>query len=75
MLSFQYDDNKEIMTIFDKGIETLRYQVACFDMSSILIKPVQRILKYPLLLNELMKVSNWQNKLFLNNVMNVSFCF
>ena len=53
---FQYEDNREIMKIFDKGIETLRMQVACFDMSSVLIKPVQRILKYPLILNELLKV-------------------
>ena len=30
-------------------------QVACFNMGSILIKPVQRILRYPLLLNELLK--------------------
>ena len=30
-------------------------QTNCFDISSILIKPVQRILKYPLLLNELIK--------------------
>ncbi|KAK0082994.1 hypothetical protein PV325_009538 [Microctonus aethiopoides] len=51
----KYEENKEIMTIFDKGIETLRHQVACFDMSSILIKPVQRILKYPLMLYELTK--------------------
>lgn len=47
------------MTVFSKGIETLRYQVACFDMSSILIKPVQRILKYPLILYELVKVSEY----------------
>lgn len=46
------------MKVFNKGIETLRYQVACFDMSSILIKPVQRILKYPLILYELVKVSD-----------------
>jgi len=46
------------MKVFNKGIETLRHQVACFDMSSILIKPVQRILKYPLMLYELIKVSN-----------------
>ncbi|OTF82247.1 dynamin-binding protein-like protein, partial [Euroglyphus maynei] len=30
-------------------------QTNCFDLSSIIIKPVQRILKYPLLLNELIK--------------------
>ncbi|KAK0162919.1 hypothetical protein PV327_006648 [Microctonus hyperodae] len=51
----KYEGNKEIMTIFEKGIETLRHQVACFDMSSILIKPVQRIVKYPLMLYELIK--------------------
>lgn len=49
------------MKVFNKGIETLRRQVACFDMSSILIKPVQRILKYPLMLYELIKVSNCIN--------------
>ncbi|KAJ8679503.1 hypothetical protein QAD02_015290 [Eretmocerus hayati] len=51
----KYEDNREIMKIFEKGVETLRMQVACFDMNSVLIKPVQRILKYPLILNELTK--------------------
>ncbi|KMQ96659.1 dynamin-binding protein [Lasius niger] len=51
----KYENNEEIMKVFNKGIETLRHQVACFDMSSILIKPVQRILKYPLMLYELIK--------------------
>lgn len=46
------------MKIFNRGIEALRHQIACFDMSSILIKPVQRILKYPLILYELIKVSD-----------------
>ena len=35
--------------------KTPHTQVACFNMGSILIKPVQRILKYPLMLNELIK--------------------
>ncbi|KAL0099016.1 hypothetical protein PUN28_020219 [Cardiocondyla obscurior] len=51
----KYENNEEIMKVFNKGIETLRRQIACFDMSSILIKPVQRILKYPLILYELIK--------------------
>ena len=42
--------------MLQKGVETLQSQVACFNMGSILIKPVQRILKYPLILNELIKV-------------------
>ncbi|XP_031837461.1 rho guanine nucleotide exchange factor 38 isoform X2 [Nomia melanderi] len=54
----KYETNEEIMTVFNKGIETLRSQVACFDMSSILIKPVQRILKYPLILYELVKCTD-----------------
>lgn len=57
----QYESNEEIMKVFNKGIETLRRQVACFDMSSILIKPVQRILKYPLMLYELIKVNKCIN--------------
>lgn len=54
----KYENNEEIMTVFNKGIETLRHQVACFDMSSVLIKPVQRILKYPLILYELVKCTD-----------------
>ncbi|OAD59449.1 Dynamin-binding protein [Eufriesea mexicana] len=54
----KYENNEEIMKVFNKGIETLRYKVACFDMSSILIKPVQRILKYPLILYELVKCTD-----------------
>lgn len=56
IFSLQYESVEEIQTLFNKGLETLRLQVACFDMGSILIKPVQRILKYPLILNELIKV-------------------
>lgn len=36
-------------------MEQLRTEISCFNMGSILIKPVQRILKYPLILNELLK--------------------
>ena len=33
----------------------IQRQTNCFDLASIVIKPVQRILKYPLLINELSK--------------------
>lgn len=33
----------------------IQEQTNCFDLASIVIKPVQRILKYPLLINELIK--------------------
>ena len=47
---------QETQKMLQKGVETLKSQVSCFNMGSILIKPVQRILKYPLILNELIKV-------------------
>jgi hypothetical protein len=55
-LCLQYEPDENIQRVFQKGLETLRLQIACFDMTSILIKPVQRIMKYPLILNELIKV-------------------
>ena len=39
----------------NQGLERIRIDIACFNLESILIKPVQRILKYPLILNELVK--------------------
>ena len=39
----------------NQGLERIRNDIACFNLESILIKPVQRILKYPLMLNELYK--------------------
>ncbi|GIY49775.1 dynamin-binding protein [Caerostris extrusa] len=38
-------------------VEIIKRQTNCFDLPAMLIKPVQRILKYPLLLNELLKVT------------------
>ncbi|XP_055933569.1 dynamin-binding protein-like [Argiope bruennichi] len=38
-------------------VEIMKRQTNCFDLPAMLIKPVQRILKYPLLLNELLKVT------------------
>ncbi|CAN8004345.1 unnamed protein product [Ixodes hexagonus] len=37
------------------GVERMQQETNCFDLPSVLIRPVQRILKYPLLLNELNK--------------------
>jgi hypothetical protein len=53
----KYESMPDVQKLLQKGVETLQSQVACFNMGSILIKPVQRILRYPLLLNELIKVS------------------
>ena len=53
----KYEQIPEVQKMLQKGVETLQSQVVCFNMGSILIKPVQRILKYPLMLNELIKVN------------------
>ncbi|XP_074599021.1 rho guanine nucleotide exchange factor 38-like [Brevipalpus obovatus] len=45
----------EARTILDEGLNQIKRETNCFDVPSLLIKPVQRILKYPLLLNELSK--------------------
>ena len=52
----RYDSDPGITRLLQRGVETIQAQVSCFNIGSILIKPVQRILKYPLILNELIKV-------------------
>ena len=52
----RYDSDPGISRLLQRGVETIQAQVSCFNIGSILIKPVQRILKYPLILNELIKV-------------------
>lgn len=54
---YQYETISEAQDYFSFQLEAMRQkQPAVFNLSSILIKPVQRIMKYPLLLNELVKV-------------------
>ena len=57
-LCYQYEKEPEIQAHFVQVLEIMQEQagVQVFDLGSVLIKPVQRILKYPLLLNELIKV-------------------
>ena len=52
----QYEENAEILEYFKAQLDVMRQSATVFDLGAILIKPVQRILKYPLLLNELIKV-------------------
>ena len=58
----KYETLPEIQRVLIQGVETLRNQISCFSMGSILIKPVQRILKYPLILNELLKCTENEHK-------------
>ena len=54
--NFQYESQPEVNKVLEDGVLTLREEIVCFNMGSVIIKPVQRILKYPLMLNELIKV-------------------
>ena len=54
----KYESAAETQKPLTYGLERIRNDIACFNLESILIKPVQRILKYPLILNELLKCSD-----------------
>ena len=51
----KYENSPDTQKHLNYGLERIRNDIACFNLESILIKPVQRILKYPLILNELLK--------------------
>ncbi|XP_077861889.1 uncharacterized protein LOC102808854, partial [Saccoglossus kowalevskii] len=53
----KYEDNPEIQEYINDGLAVVRQSTNCWDLASFLIKPVQRILKYPLLLNEMIRVT------------------
>ncbi|KAI1281850.1 Dynamin-binding protein [Halotydeus destructor] len=44
-----------IRQVLERSLKKIQEETNCFDIPSLLIKPVQRILKYPLLLSELAK--------------------
>ncbi|KAK3102404.1 hypothetical protein FSP39_011155 [Pinctada imbricata] len=51
----KYKEEPSISAFLQSQLDKLREKCVVFDLEAILIKPVQRILKYPLLLNELFK--------------------
>ncbi|XP_076307019.1 dynamin-binding protein-like isoform X2 [Tachypleus tridentatus] len=55
VLMEKYEDNQAVKIYINQGVMQMRAKTNCFDLSSVLIKPVQRILKYPLLLDTLIK--------------------
>ncbi|KAL1469202.1 hypothetical protein MTO96_004916 [Rhipicephalus appendiculatus] len=51
----KYMENTRAAQFLQAGVERMQHETNCFDLPSVLIRPVQRILKYPLLINELDK--------------------
>ena len=46
----------EVQSFIQNGLNIIKQQtVSAFDLHSLLLKPIQRVLKYPLLLHELIK--------------------
>ncbi|OWF54976.1 dynamin-binding protein-like [Mizuhopecten yessoensis] len=62
MVMERYHTNPSINEYFERMLDILREQSVVFDVGALLIKPVQRILKYPLLLNELIKTTEEGHK-------------
>ena len=58
IFGLQYETLPSINKVLEEGVALLKNQIVCFNMGSVIIKPVQRILKYPLILGELIKVLN-----------------
>lgn len=54
--------------MLDEGIATLRNEIVCFNVGSVIIKPVQRILKYSLILGELIKVIYFSTVIYDKNL-------
>lgn len=52
----QYKDHPVFIAYMNRKVAEIRLKTNCFDLASMFIKPLQRVLKYPLLLQELLKV-------------------
>ena len=49
--------DQNVKKVIENAVDKIKAETNCLDLPSVLIKPVQRILKYPLLLSELIKCS------------------
>ena len=57
-LIFQHSNDEKLQQYLQDGLCRIRLQKAnIFDISALLLRPIQRIVRYPLILNELFKVN------------------
>lgn len=54
-LLLQNEKLEDVQDYIENGLKIIRQNTNAFDLSSLLLKPIQRVLKYPLLLQELIK--------------------
>ena len=55
---FQHANDEKLQQYLQDGLCKLRLQKSSiFDVSALLLQPIQRIVRYPLILNELFKVN------------------
>ncbi|XP_055335656.1 dynamin-binding protein-like isoform X2 [Paramacrobiotus metropolitanus] len=54
----QYKDIALLDEYMKRKVAEIRLRINCFDLASMFIKPLQRVLKYPLLLSELLKATD-----------------
>lgn len=61
--SFQHGNDEKLQQYLQDGLCRIRLQKAnTFDISALLLRPIQRIVRYPLILNELFKVNTNRKK-------------
>lgn len=53
---FIFKNEKSLVNFIENGLTIIRQQINTLDLQSLLLKPIQRVLKYPLLIQELIKV-------------------
>ncbi|CAI8019793.1 Dynamin-binding protein [Geodia barretti] len=53
----KYSENPELTKIIKTSLDAIRAVTQAWDLQSLLIKPVQRVLKYPLLLGKLVQTT------------------